>query len=777
MVTRSKSTASAASSEKEDEGQDTTDIELDGHKLYLCSNKGCGVSWGTADELSEHLMVCDMTRDSTALCCVHCGRTFRQIPNLIDHLRNMHGPKRFTCGVCTDEFRVSCLANMYRHFKTKHKSVATVLKPVDPFKNNQDTDKFIVQLKHASPVKSSPKKVSRLNTFSPSEIEQLPKQPIFQTHVQCSECNFSDRVRSNVIRHLKSHIEDKEITRAAPINPMPCLDSRERHFDKMTNWAGSSHRNQDGTLKPPPKRRSGLDLSTGELEKLPRLIPPSCRYVCGADSCAYLTTDLDMLTLHVKNLHAQDSVYTCPHCTNPEPFTGQGTIFERGLAHLRMHGDRLYRCSICQYHHYTRRVVEKHLEEKHDEYPESVLTIREPDTPEFESSPIVNHTWLCSECGFTCHSNDDIRNHCKTEHNIKSQYRCSLCNIRSSGIPTIEQHFSSKHPRENVLMYASYYRSDMSDNKILVGVPTVETHGELINPVPIKPSPAAPAPVEKIKLIRQILVEEVETPLPNSTVVTAPTATSVEKRRSSKEIFEADLIKKFGPLGKPIGSLYSCPICQRFKSKYKHCLRDHLFREFHHKNSTSHSIIRKHLQQVHGVHKDFLKNVSNSKDNPHLEEWVKRVLEHQHSSMFDVTEESPNEKKAIASTLKTTVEPKTHLTKVNVTTPTKLAHATPSSPPKQQSLLKSPSLRQSPRSLLKPQLQPVTPEKVAPAVENVETTTIDLDDDDEDRPLVIEEDTDEDTKKERVSGNASIVIAASKWPMDSRCTLNCTIMD
>lgn len=519
-----------------------------------------------------------------------------------------------------DDYRTSNLANVYRHFRQKHKTVSTTLKPLDPFKNNQETDKFIVlpKITTPSPTKGGKRMLlaTKLNVYSPNEIDQLPKQPIFQTSVQCSECDFTDRVRTNMIRHLKSHVENsKEVTKAIPINPMPCLESKERHFDKMTNWAGSSHRNPDGTPKPQPRRRSGLDLSEGEKEKLPRFIPPSKRYVCGAHACTYLTTDINMLKLHVMNLHADETDYACPHCSDQTWITSiTGPYLEKALAHLRMHGDSLYRCSVCQFHHSLKRVVEKHLSEKHDEFPESVLIIREPDLPQIEtcnnvssnSTTTTTYFWLCSECGQNSGTNEEIRNHCKAVHGVKTQYRCSICTFRIAGIPDMDKHFVSKHPGENILFYASFYRSDFSDNRIITGVPTVETRE------PVKPLPTpviAPPPLnsnlnlvslDKIRHIRQILVEEVEqtTPAPKSTptkmsppkVPPAPKVTPAkeerraEKRRLSRETSDdSALIAEFGEFGKPQGSDFCCPVCLRYKTKLKNSLKEHLYREFKYK--------------------------------------------------------------------------------------------------------------------------------------------------------------------------------------------------
>lgn len=38
-------------------------------------------------------------------------------------------------------------------------------------------------------------------------------------------------------------------------------------------------------------------------------------------------------------------------------------------------------------------------------------------------------------------------------------------------------------------------------------------------------------------------------------------------------------VGRFGPYGKPDGNMYVCTLCNQFKTKYKHDMRDHLYRE------------------------------------------------------------------------------------------------------------------------------------------------------------------------------------------------------
>lgn len=46
-----------------------------------------------------------------------------------------------------------------------------------------------------------------------------------------------------MVRHLQLHAKDQTVPESGPVNPVPCLDKKERMFDKMVNLASSSHQN------------------------------------------------------------------------------------------------------------------------------------------------------------------------------------------------------------------------------------------------------------------------------------------------------------------------------------------------------------------------------------------------------------------------------------------------------------------------------------------------------------------------------------------------------
>ena len=69
-------------------------------------------------ELQEHLLMCDLARDSRLLTCRHCGKTSKHVTHLIEHLR-LHGVKRYSCGLCN--YRACQSAIVRKHMKTTHR--------------------------------------------------------------------------------------------------------------------------------------------------------------------------------------------------------------------------------------------------------------------------------------------------------------------------------------------------------------------------------------------------------------------------------------------------------------------------------------------------------------------------------------------------------------------------------------------------------------------------------------------------------------------------------
>lgn len=110
-------------------------------------------------------------------------------------------------------------------------------------------------------------------SFSPDEIESLPRQAIYNRVVQCAMCPFTTKVRTNIIRHLRLHAIDESVPESGPVNPVPCLDKKERMFDKMVNLASSSHQNGRMGGKPKDITKENDD------EFIPKFVPEHKRQV------------------------------------------------------------------------------------------------------------------------------------------------------------------------------------------------------------------------------------------------------------------------------------------------------------------------------------------------------------------------------------------------------------------------------------------------------------------------------------------------------------------
>lgn len=108
--------------------------------------------------------------------------------------------------------------------------------------------------------------------FSPDEIDQLPRQAIYLREVQCAVCPYTTKVRTNIIRHLQLHAKDETVPETGPVNPVPCLDKKERMFDKMVNLASSSH--QNGRMGVKTKEPANED----DENAIPKFVPEHKRY-------------------------------------------------------------------------------------------------------------------------------------------------------------------------------------------------------------------------------------------------------------------------------------------------------------------------------------------------------------------------------------------------------------------------------------------------------------------------------------------------------------------
>lgn len=259
------------------------------------------------------------------------------------------------------------------------------------------------------------RKTSAVKSFSPSEIDKIPLKPIFPHLISCDVCNYSTKVRTNLHRHLMLHLNTEESSRTPtakvdPVNPVPCLNSNEKFFDKMTNLASGSvatptnskntgaipalitrviskdgfvikpkqislyemenHNNEDlqGSVIVPNENNAVSPSTSSEVNVQSTFIKyayvsENSRYRCGIKDCNYLTISESLFRSHLIALHNSNVNYTCPFCD--EEICKRGLSIAKICMHLRYHGPVLYRCDLCNYQHPLKFLVDRHINDRH----------------------------------------------------------------------------------------------------------------------------------------------------------------------------------------------------------------------------------------------------------------------------------------------------------------------------------------------------------------------------------------------------------------------------
>ncbi|XP_075156837.1 small ovary isoform X2 [Haematobia irritans] len=482
-------------------------------KLYRCVVKNCRTQL-TENTFHSHIMFHISTLgvsnpNNYVFKCPHCSAQYHRPAGIKAHIKS-HARSRYFCYLC--EETSSNPDKMLKHFSEKHWRTlnmftkellkAKVVTNPDGTEQIQDSCYYLVYTSDLSDtdvrkygekliLEWQRKKSGSKTHFKSSEIDLLPIPPIYQREVNCGECEYKTKVRTNMYRHLLMHKQNANqpnstgtmVASVDPVNPVPCLNSNEKFFDKMTNLASSS-------LIPSTQQSAS---ATKAPYKIPyAFVPEFKRFKCGINSCNYVTVSEDIFRSHLSTLHGEVMTYRCVFCH--EDICKRGMSVDRVLGHLRFHGYLLHRCEECNYLHYQRYVVERHVNEKHStskvnivkherteeentdgSMSSSIFTARKykentdanqaptastssapPSTRSSANSDTTSTTsasnaktkgkWLCDICKYKASSLGQIQNHCQNVHACKLPYQCIHCNFGSQQLSQILYHVDETHP-------------------------------------------------------------------------------------------------------------------------------------------------------------------------------------------------------------------------------------------------------------------------------------------------------------------------------------------
>jgi hypothetical protein len=302
---------------------------LESEDLYKCGFKNCqNVSKDVQMFQLHQLRHNQSTTKLGDWQCAHCGERSKNIVALKNHIK-IHGRKRFFCLFC--DFKHSLSHFVTSHLSEVHRVTHTRQYPLNPTKLDQNKDiflmgpqnmkmnmlkQFCVNFKKIYEHRRRQEITKEKTHYAPSESDLLPTQPIFAQTLFCTDCDYSSKVRTNMLRHLIQHTKDSNaVAKIDPVNPVPCLEVGEKHFDKMWNFSASSVEAVGGSLSALIASASTSPVKgAADGGNLPKFVAEQKRYVCGARNCAYLSIGETMFTSHIKTLHEQEQNYQCPHC-------------------------------------------------------------------------------------------------------------------------------------------------------------------------------------------------------------------------------------------------------------------------------------------------------------------------------------------------------------------------------------------------------------------------------------------------------------------------------
>lgn len=415
---------------------------LESGDLYRCGVSGCNVSMLDEKTFQVHLI----QHKNSGYPCYHCRADFVRPVDLKNHI-SCHGIHRFFCFYCNATGPT--FSNMKEHALSIHKDNANCdwkYLPLNETKMDQTKHKFVVCPRNVVAINDFTKRLveryidilATKKYYAPEEANMLPPNQIFVEKVYCKRCHFGSKVRQNVLRHLQMNtcVPSEAPVEMNPVNPVPCLQTGERQFDKMRNLALSSNssNSSEGSLVDNMSRK---------------FVPEERRYKCGARGCEYHNISPDIFSQHIDTLHASDEYYQCPHC-NIDLMVPNNTINSTEiLDHMRFHDSTLFKCPMCDYYHYARTNVDKHIAESHPRIKERALRVNR-DSKKIETpKPNKSTVWKfkCNICLNTVLSTrTQIKQHLTAKHRLYNQYQCLMCAVFSSDQKTaVKEHLTNEH--------------------------------------------------------------------------------------------------------------------------------------------------------------------------------------------------------------------------------------------------------------------------------------------------------------------------------------------
>ncbi|XP_071174495.1 uncharacterized protein [Mytilus edulis] len=255
-----------------------------------------------------------------------------------------------------------------------------MFQPVFDFKDGQNMVEEVVD------DDGTTRKIIRVNSVNPKKFEMVPS-PAAQ--LQCHYCSYTAPKRYLMMRHMKTHSEDR---------PYQC-NLCEKSF--KTHASLQNHVNTHTGVRPHKCKDCEMAFTTsGELVRHIRYKhtfekPHKCT------ECDYASVELSKLKRHMRS-HTGERPYQCPHCPYASPDT------YKLKRHLRIHtGEKPYECDVCHARFTQSNSLKAHK------------LIHSGLKPVFQ----------CELCPTTCGRKTDLKIHMMKLHSNDKPVDCKKCGM------------------------------------------------------------------------------------------------------------------------------------------------------------------------------------------------------------------------------------------------------------------------------------------------------------------------------------------------------------
>lgn len=200
----------------------------------------------------------------------------------------------------------------------------------------------------------------------------------------CNLCNFIQISEDRLKQHLRN--EHKETSIGNKYQQIDLiLDEKQPDEEFETNW---------------------------------KFVEERLRFKCGLDYCEFHADEIQALQAHVTSKHRRCVRTLCVHCNQLIQLEEDESMDEKYVDHLKLHGNDVYECSLCETASHKMKKIVKHLIDHHRSDQLNVKHFHRED------QNIAIETIATEIC---------------------IQFRCIICEVQLDNLDSIVNHFEALH--------------------------------------------------------------------------------------------------------------------------------------------------------------------------------------------------------------------------------------------------------------------------------------------------------------------------------------------